>query len=133
MEEDAALALTAAVEHHSEHPIAAAVVAEAKARGLTLPEVTEIEAEPGFGIQGQVGEQRIAVGARRWMERLAVPLDAASEVAERLGAEGQTPIYVAADQRLIAVLAVADPIKAGSREAIAQLRALGLEVGDADR
>jgi Cu+-exporting ATPase len=127
MEEDAALALTAAVEHHSEHPIAAAVVAEAKARGLTLPEVREIEAEPGFGIQGQVGEQRIAVGARRWMGRLAVPLDAASEVAERLGAEGQTPIYVAADQRLIAVLAVADPIKTGSREAITQLRALGLE------
>jgi P-type Cu+ transporter len=127
MEEDAALALTAAVEHHSEHPIAAAVVAEAKARGLTLPEVREIEAEPGFGIRGQVGEQRIAVGARRWMERLAVSLDAAGEVAERLGAEGQTPIYVAADQRLIAVLAVADPVKAGSREAIAQLSALGLE------
>ena len=129
MDEDAALVLTAAVEHHSEHPIAAAIVAAAKARGLTLPEATQIEAEPGFGIQGQVGEQRIAVGARRWMERLAVPLEAASEVAERLGAEGQTPIYVAADQRLIAVLAVADPIKAGSRETIAQLRALGLEVG----
>ncbi|SDX21499.1 heavy metal translocating P-type ATPase [Thiocapsa roseopersicina] len=129
MDEDAALTLTAAVEHHSEHPIAAAIVAAAKARGLTLPDATQIEAEPGFGIQGHVGEQRIAVGARRWMERLEVPLDAASEVAERLGAEGQTPIYVAADQRLIAVLAVADPVKAGSREAIAQLRALGLEVG----
>ncbi|QVL49672.1 MAG: copper-translocating P-type ATPase [Thiocapsa sp.] len=129
MDEDAALALTAAVEHHSEHPIAAAIVAEAKARGLTLPEATQIEAEPGFGIGGQVDGQRIAVGARRWMERLSVPLDSASEVAERLGAESQTPLYVAADQRLIAVLAVADPIKAGSREAIAQLRALGLEVG----
>jgi Cu+-exporting ATPase len=129
VEEDVALTLTAAVEHHSEHPIAAAIVAAAKARGLTLPDATQIEAEPGFGIGGDVDGQRIAVGARRWMERLAVPLDAASEVAERLGAEGQTPIYVAADQRLIAVLAVADPIKAGSREAIAQLRALGLEVG----
>uniref|UniRef100_UPI00359325F4 heavy metal translocating P-type ATPase n=1 Tax=Thiocapsa sp. TaxID=2024551 RepID=UPI00359325F4 len=128
-DEDAALNLTAAVEHHSEHPIATAIVAAAKARGLVLPEGTQIEAEPGFGIHGQVDGQRIAVGARRWMERLAVSLDAASEVAERLGADGQTPIYVAADARLIAVLAVADPIKTGSREAIAQLRALGIDVG----
>ncbi|WP_201093923.1 heavy metal translocating P-type ATPase [Thiocystis minor] len=123
-----ALALAAAVERHSEHPIAAAIVAAAKARTLSLAPAVEIEAVPGYGIRARVEAQRIAVGARRWMDRLAVPLDAAAGVAERLDAAGQTPIYVAADDRLIAVLVVTDPIKPDSQSAIAQLRALGLEV-----
>ncbi|WP_295399063.1 heavy metal translocating P-type ATPase, partial [uncultured Thiocystis sp.] len=123
-----ALALAAAVERHSEHPIAAAIVAAAQARKLPLAHAVEIEAVPGYGIRARVEAQRIAVGARRWMDRLAVPLDGAAEVAERLDAAGQTPIYVAADDRLIAVLVVTDPIKPDSQVAIAQLRALGLEV-----
>ncbi|MBK1720427.1 heavy metal translocating P-type ATPase [Thiocystis violacea] len=137
VDESAALALAAAVERHSEHPIGAAIVAAAKARGLVLAEATEIEAVPGFGIRARVEGQVIAIGTRRWMARLGVSLEAAAGTVERLGAEGQTPIHVAADGRLIAVLAVTDPIKPSGPEAIARLGALGLEVamltGDGQR
>ncbi len=137
IDEDAALALTAAVEHHSEHPIATAIVAEAKARGLALADAAEVEAVPGCGIRARIGSQQISVGARRWMEQLGVALDAATEIAERLGSEGLTPVYVAADAQLIAILAVSDPIKSGSPEAIERLHGLGLETamltGDGQR
>ncbi|WP_041447605.1 heavy metal translocating P-type ATPase [Thiocystis violascens] len=137
MSESEALALAAAVERHSEHPIASAIVAATHTRGLVLEEAEAIEALPGFGIQARVGVQAVAVGARRLMERLAVPMDAAAEIAERLASDGMTPIYVAADGRLIAVLAVTDPLKPNSREAIARLRGLGVEVamvtGDGQR
>jgi Cu+-exporting ATPase len=116
------------VERHSEHPIGAAIVAAAKARGPALPDATQIEAMPGFGIRARVEARQIAAGSGRWMERLGVPLEAAAEVAERLAEDGRTPIYVSADDRLIAVLSVSDPIKPGSREAIERFRALGLEV-----
>ncbi len=128
IDESEALGLAAAVEHHSEHPIASAIVAAAKARGLGIADATEVEATPGFGIRARVGEQRIAVGARRWMERLAVPLEAAADADERLGARALTPLYVAANERLIAVLAVSDPIKSSSAEATGRLRALGIEL-----
>ena len=123
-----ALALAAAVERHSEHPIAAAIVDAAAKRGLALAQAEDVEAEPGFGIGARVGSRRVAVGAKRFMDRISVSADVAAEVADRLAAEGKSPIYVAADGRLVAVLAVADPVKAGSREAIDRLHALGLEV-----
>jgi Cu+-exporting ATPase len=126
--EDEALALAAAVERHSEHPIAAAIVDAAAVRGLELAEATEVEAIPGYGISARVGAQQVAVGARRLIERLAVPVEAAEEVADRLAEEGKTPIYGAADGRLVAVLAVADPVKPTSAEAVERLHALGLEV-----
>jgi Cu+-exporting ATPase len=122
-----ALALAAAVERHSEHPIAAAIVDAAVERGLALAEAEEVEAVPGFGIRARVAPQQVAVGARRFMDRMAVPVDTAAGVADRLAADGKTPIYVAAGGRLIAVLAVADPVKASSAEAITSLHGLGLE------
>ena len=126
--DDEALALAAAAERHSEHPIALAVVEAADERGLALAEAEDVEAVPGYGIRARIGDRRIAVGARRFMEQLPVPVSVAAASADRLAGEGKTPIYVAADGELIAVLAVADPIKPTSREAVATLRGLGLEV-----
>ncbi len=122
----AALTLAAACERHSEHPIAAALVQAAQDRGLAVPAAEAVEAVPGFGIQARVDGRQIAVGAGRFMDRLGVSTSAAAERAGRLAEEGKSPIYVAADGVLLAVLAVADPIKASSREAIARLHALGL-------
>jgi Cu+-exporting ATPase len=129
---DETLALAAAVEHHSEHPVAAAIVAAARERGLALAEATEVDAVPGYGIQARIGEQtgarRIAVGHERFMDRLQVSVTAAAAAAARLSGDGKTPLYVAADTRVIGVLAVADPLKPTSREAVARLQGLGLEV-----
>jgi Cu+-exporting ATPase len=126
--DDAALALAAAVERHSEHPIAVALVDAAAQRELTLEAADDVEAVPGYGIRARIGGQRITVGARRFMDRLSIAVGVATDAAERLATEGKTPIYVAAEDRLIAVLAVADPIKASSKEAVARLHGLGLEV-----
>ncbi len=123
-----ALTLAAACERHSEHPIAAAIVQAARDRGLALPGADAVEAVPGFGVQARVDGRPIAVGAGRFMERLDVPVDAAAELPARLAEAGKSPLYVAADGRLLAVMAVADPIKASSREAISRLHALGLEL-----
>jgi Cu+-exporting ATPase len=125
---DEALALAAAAERHSEHPIAMAIVEAARERGLSLADADDVEAVPGHGIQARIGGRRISVGAKRFMDRLAVSVTAAAAAAERLAGEGKTPIYVAADGELIGVLAVADPIKPTSREAVARLQGLGLQV-----
>jgi len=125
---DEALALAAAAERHSEHPIAMAILEAARKRGLSLAEADDVEAVPGYGIRARVGGRQISVGAQRLMERLAVSVTAAATAAERLAGQGKTPLYVAAEGELIGILAVADPVKPTSREAVARLQGLGLEV-----
>ncbi|HEX2863838.1 MAG TPA: heavy metal translocating P-type ATPase [Deinococcales bacterium] len=122
------LGSAAAVEANSEHPVAQAVVRAAADRGLAVPEVEAFEALPGYGVQGRVNHQLVQVGADRFMERLGLAVAAFAEDARRLGDEGKTPMYVALDGRLAAVVAVADPIKEGSRAAIAALHASGRRV-----
>ena len=133
--EDELLTLAAAVERLSEHPVAQAV--RERAEGLTLPETSDFEAVPGFGARARVGGREVAVGAARYMERLG--LDTASFAAEqaRLEDAGRTVIYVAAGGEVAGLIAVSDPVKAGSQEAVAALRGEGLHVvmltGDSER
>jgi P-type Cu+ transporter len=126
--EGAALTLAAACERHSEHPIAAAIVQAAQGRGLAVPAAEAVEAVPGFGIQARVDRRQVAVGTARFMDRLGVPTGVATEWAGALASEGKSPVYLAADGVLLAVLAVADPIRASSQKAIARLHALGLRL-----
>ncbi len=137
MTEEAALALAAALEQHSEHPIGAALVQAARERGLVLAAATEVEAVPGYGIRARVDGSLVAVGSARYMDRLGVALAAGAASAARLADAGKSPLYLAADGQLAAVLAVADPVKAGSRAAVARLHDLGLSVtlltGDGSR
>ncbi len=126
--DETALTLSAAVERHSEHPIGIAIVQAAQERGLMLPEVAELEAVPGFGIQAQIDGRLVAIGAGRFMDQLGVARAVAAEPAARLAEAGKSPVYLAVDGTLLAVLAVADPIKPGSPAAVARLHALGLEV-----
>ena len=122
------LALVAAVETRSEHPIAEAIVAAAREQNLTLAAVDSFDAIPGFGVTARIGQRRISVGADRFMIRLGLDVTRFQPVAERLGAQGKSPLYAAIDGRLAAVIAVADPIKETTPVAIAALHALGLKV-----
>ena len=122
------LRLVAAAESKSEHPIAEAIVCAARERGMEIPPVRDFKAEPGFGIEADVDGRRVQVGAGRYMERLGIDLKDVEARAGELVAEAKTSLYAAVDGQLAAVIAVADPLKDGSLEAVEALHALGLEV-----
>ncbi|ADV65927.1 heavy metal translocating P-type ATPase [Deinococcus maricopensis] len=125
---DTVLRLVAAAEASSEHPIARAIVDAAHARGLAVPAAEQFEAVPGFGLEARVQGRPVQVGADRYMRRLGLNPDAFRADAERLGDEGRTPLYAAIDGQLAAIIAVADPIKDGSADAVRALHAQGLQV-----
>jgi len=125
--EDQALALVAAVERYSEHPIAGAIVQAVKARGLDIPNAQEAEAIPGYGIQALVGATRVAAGSGRFMEKLGIDISAALERIERLAMQGGTPVLSAVDGKLVALLSVADPPKESSKAALSAMHALDLK------
>jgi P-type Cu+ transporter len=127
-ERDDVLRLVASVESHSEHPIAEAIVDEARARSIAIADATGFDAIPGYGIGALVDGRRVDVGADRLMTRLAIDLRDVGEDAARLADEGRTPIYVAVDGRLAGVLAVADAVKETTPAAIDALHRLGLRV-----
>ncbi|MBL8445630.1 MAG: copper-translocating P-type ATPase, partial [Zoogloeaceae bacterium] len=125
---DEVLGLVAAVERHSEHPIAEAITAAARAGGLVIEAVEDFEATAGHGVRGRAGGHRVEVGADRLMRGLGLDPDVFAEQARRLGDEGKTPLYTAIDGRLAAIIAVADPLKPGSVAAVSALREMGLRV-----
>ncbi len=126
--EDHVLALTAALESRSEHPIAGAILRAARARGLAPPEPDSFASATGMGLRGQVSGHDVLVGAARLMDREGIALGPLAAAADTHAARGRTPLFAAIDGRIAALLAVADPIKPGTAEAIAALHAQGLEV-----
>lgn len=122
------LAAVAAVEAKSEHPIARALVQAAEAEGLDLPQIRDFVSQTGQGVSAQTEAGRIAVGADRFMLSLGLQIGPLSANAQALAEAGKTPLYAALGDRVAAVLAVADPVKATTPAAIAALHALGLRV-----
>ncbi|MHB1243588.1 MAG: copper-translocating P-type ATPase [Gaiellaceae bacterium] len=125
---DEVLRLAAAVERDSEHPLAAAIVAGAEARGLELPRVATFEAVPGHGVRATVEGRSVVLGNRRLMDGDGVDASAYDADWQRLADEGKTPMYVALDGAAAGLLAVADTVKDDSVAAIRRLKAIGLEV-----
>ncbi|RFU21847.1 heavy metal translocating P-type ATPase [Geodermatophilus marinus] len=127
-DEDDVLALVAAAETGSEHPVAEAFVAGAAARFLDLPPLRSFDAVPGHGIDAVAGDRHVLVGNAALMTARGVDVTALHAAADADAAAGRTPMYVAVDGDAAAVLSVADTVKPESAEAVAQLRALGLQV-----
>ncbi len=122
------LALIAAAERPSEHPVGRAIVDAATREGLTLPAAQHFEAHPGLGLSAVVGGRRVQVGADRFMRSLGLDVTALAPQAAPLADLGHTPLYAAVDGALAALIAVADPIKDGSRAAVQALHGQGLRV-----
>ena len=126
---DELLGLVAAAEKGSEHPLAEAIVQGATERGVPVPEpATDFAAVPGAGVEATVAGRRLTVGTRRLMGERGVDIAASLPQAENLEAAGKTAMFAAVDGRLALLIAVADTVKESSREAIAELEDMGLEV-----
>lgn len=123
------LRLAAAVEHRSEHPLARAVVAEAVRRGIELPSATDFDSVTGGGVQGTVDGRTISIGRQAWLTLQGTEgLSQLDPSADKLRSRGHTVMHVAIDQQLAGILAVSDPIKPSTFEAVKTLHRLGLRV-----
>jgi len=128
-DESTLLPLAAAVERASEHPLAAAIVRGAEERKLPLPPVADFRSVTAGGVAGRVNGRAVLVGKPKFLEAEKIALSPAlTERADALQREGRTVLFAAVDGRAAGLLAVADPIKASTPEAIAQLHALGVKL-----
>ena len=128
MDEREALGLIASVERASEHPLAQAIVKGAEQRGARLEPVTNFESITGQGVRGSVGGRSVAVGNRRFMETLGTLSPAFADKAEALRAQGKTAMFAAIDRKVCALIAVADPIKEMTADAVQALKAEGISI-----
>jgi len=119
------LALLAALEAASEHPIAAAIVRAAKDKGLAILPIADFAASPGLGARARVGTHDVAVGADRYLASLGISMAPFADAMAKLAKEGKSPIFAEIDGQLAALVAVADPIRPSAKGAIASLQAAG--------
>jgi len=126
-DEQDTLARVAAVEDHSEHPIARAVVTSAHERGLELPKASDFDSLTGRGVTANVDGRQITIGGPGLMKDEKIDISAIQSRVDALADQGKTPIFALIDGRLAAVMAVSDPIKADTAETIRRLHALDLE------
>ncbi|MGR3678673.1 MAG: heavy metal translocating P-type ATPase [Paracoccaceae bacterium] len=120
-----AIRLAASVEVHSEHPIAKAIVAASAGQIL---EATDIEVYAGFGLKAVVDGQTVYLGNKRLMERSGVDLSGLADRATEFARNGETPGWIACDDRVVAVFGISDPLKSGAAAAVAELKSSGVQV-----
>ncbi|MBL8339317.1 MAG: cadmium-translocating P-type ATPase [Rhodoferax sp.] len=122
------LRLAASLDQGSEHPLAAAIVAAAKQQGLVLEKPGQFDSASGIGVHGVVGERALALGNTALMDQLGVDTAALAKEAESLRSQGASAMYLAVDRQLAGLLAVSDPVKPTTEEALASLRHAGIRV-----
>jgi len=128
MASERALQLAASLDQGSEHPLAEAIVAEARRRGLPLLPVQNFESVTGIGVRGVVDGRRLSLGNTALMRELGADVSGLVESAENLRAEGGSVMFLAIDEKAAGLVTVSDPIKASTPEALDKLRALGIHV-----
>ena len=125
---DEVLRLAASLDQGSEHPLAETIVSAARERSMSLDKPENFESGSGIGVRGQVGGRQLALGNTTLMEQIGVAVGALVPQAEALRAEGASVMYLAVDGQLMGLLAVSDPVKASTPEALATLKASGLRI-----
>ena len=127
-EKNEVLRLAASLDKGSEHPLANAIVRAARERNLTLSKPTSFESGSGIGVNGEINGQKLALGNTALMKQLGISVNTLIPQAEVLRAEGASVMYLAADGKLLGLLAVSDPIKASTPEALLSLEDSGLRI-----
>jgi P-type Cu+ transporter len=128
MDDDEVVRLAASLETASEHPLAAAILEAARARGLALGQPTDFHAVAGRGAEAMVEGTMLLVGNGAFMTERGLAVGALTDVAERMAGEAMTPVFAATETRVMGVIGIADPVKPTSAAAIRRLKAMGLEV-----
>jgi Cu+-exporting ATPase len=126
--EDEVLRLAASLDQGSEHPLAAAIVAAAKQQGLALDKPERFDSASGIGVRGVVGAKSLALGNSALMQQLGVDVSPLATQAETLRAQGASVMHLAVDKALAGLLAVSDPVKATTADALASLRQANIRV-----
>lgn len=127
-DEKTLLGLSASVEKASEHPLAEAIVKGTEEKGIELFEPNNFNAIPGHGVEATVNNRRLLLGNIKMMDKFDITLNGLEEKSLQLADDGKTPMYVAIDGKAAGIIAVADKIKNDSKDAITQLKKIGLEV-----
>lgn len=125
--ENEILIIAAAAEKGSEHPLGEAIVEEAKKRKLSLPEITKFVAIPGHGIEVEVDNKKILLGNKKLMEESKINTSEIKDLSDSLADQGKTPMFIAIEDSLAGIIAVADVIKESSKKAIETLHAYGIK------
>jgi Cu+-exporting ATPase len=129
VQEEDILQLAASLESQSEHPLATAIVQAAKEKYMTLFDLTDFQADSGFGVSANIHEQRVLLGNAAWLEKNHIHVtDAWRNQEDTLAKQGKTPVYLVIEHDIAGIIAIADPIKEDSKHAIAQLQAQHLQV-----
>ncbi len=127
-DEERLLQLAAAIEQHSEHPLASAIVTEAKERGLSIPVCEQFQSKSGQGVCGHVGESQIRIGNAVWIEQNKIDTAEHLKTIQQCASHGGTPVCVAVDNEWVGIIGIADPVKPEARETIDRLHEIGLKV-----
>jgi Cu+-exporting ATPase len=128
MKENDLLQLAASAEKGSEHPLGEAIVKGAEEKGLEFKKVDSFKAIPGHGIEVQIEGKNIQAGNKKLMVENQISFGSLEETSDRLASEGKTPMYIAIDNKLVGIVAVADTVKENSKKAIERLHHMGIEV-----
>jgi Cu+-exporting ATPase len=128
LSDDEILKFAASVEHASEHPLAQAIVAAAKEKNIALLPVRGFDSPTGKGVIGMVERKRVVLGNAKFLAELSIDASALNDAAEQQRSEGATAIFIAIDGRTAGMLAIADPVKATTREALKALRDDGIRI-----